>query len=139
MWRKIHSNRDPRDTLFSELKKEFNPYLFKGHKGMRSVLKNNPRFFFGSMIVLLLLSAVLSFTVFRHPDSKPKAAVKEHADPVGEGFSRIMMATGELRQTLQLKHTVDSLSAKKQLTSADSLALESALDRLRIIHTHSNQ
>ncbi|NCD68294.1 hypothetical protein [Mucilaginibacter agri] len=139
MWRKIHSNRDPRDTLFSELKKEFSPYLFKVHKGMRSVLKNYPRFFFGGMTASLLLSAVLSFTVFRHPDHKPQATIKERPDPVGEGFSRIMKATGELLQTLQLKHTVDSLTAKKQLTSADSLALDSALDCLRIIHTNANQ
>jgi hypothetical protein len=28
---KIHSNRDPRDTLFSELKKEFSVYVDKGN------------------------------------------------------------------------------------------------------------
>jgi hypothetical protein len=27
MWKRIHSNRDPRDTLYSEIRKEFGTYF----------------------------------------------------------------------------------------------------------------
>jgi hypothetical protein len=136
MWKRIHSNRDPRDTLFTELKNEFRPWLGKANESLVSATRSHPRFFFAAMIVLLLISFGLSFTIFRHPE-KPVPALAGHRDPVGDGFGQIMKATGQLRETLKLKQTVDSLSAKKQLSAADSLRLESALDRLRLIHPDS--
>jgi hypothetical protein len=134
MWTKIHSNRDPRDTLFTEINKEFRPWFAKAGSGISVAFKIHPRAFFGGMVFLLLASCVLSFTVFRHPDKPAAAPAKVRVNPVEDGFSRIMKATGQLRETLRLKQTVDSLSAKKQLTPADSLALNNALDRLRNIH-----
>jgi len=137
MWKKIHSNRDPRDTLYSELKKEFKPWFGKAGAGFATATKNYPKVFFGLMILLMLVSAGLSFTVFRHHEKTAAVSPARHSDPVGEGFSQIMKATGQLRETLKLKHTVDSLSAKRQLSGADSLQLDSALDRLRLIHPNS--
>ena len=32
MCKRLHSNRDPRDTVYSELKKEFSPYFGKADK-----------------------------------------------------------------------------------------------------------
>jgi hypothetical protein len=135
MWRKIHSNRDPRDTLFSELKKEFSPKLNSVRAGFLKVLAGYPKFFFGIMIVLMLVSAALSFTVFRHRE-KTAAAVpaKSRPSPVEDGFSQIMKTTGELQETISLKHTVDSLTSKKLLSRQDSLVLDSALNRLQHIH-----
>ncbi|MEZ2338418.1 hypothetical protein AB6735_22410 [Mucilaginibacter sp. RCC_168] len=92
-----------------------------------------PKFLFGCMIFLMALSLVLSFTVFHHPD-KVKITTVKKANPVEEGFDQIMQATGNIRETLHLKKMVDSISAKKQLTGADSALLDSALDRLSKIH-----
>lgn len=136
MWRRIHSNRDPRDTLFSELKKEFRPWFGNAHSRLLTATRNYPRAFFAIMTMLLLVSFGLSFTVFRHPE-KAAAEPLSHPDPVSDGFSQIMKATGRLRETLRLKQTVDSLSAKPQLSPSDSLRLEEALDRLRLLNPNS--
>lgn len=134
MWRKIHSNRDPRDTLYSELQKEFKPWFTKAWRCFSAALSDYPRFFFSGMVVLLLVSMVLSFTVFKHPEKAGAVPEKKHLNVVKDGFSQIMLATGQLRETLRLKNTVDSLAARKNLTRADSLLLDSALSRLQQIH-----
>jgi hypothetical protein len=133
MWRKIHSNRDPRDTLYSELQKEFSPYFTIIKNTGKRLAGTYPKFLFGCMIFLMVLSLVLSFTVFHHPD-KAKTIMVKNANPVEEGFDQIMQSTGNIRKTLHLKKMVDSISAKRQLTGADSALLDSALDRLSKIH-----
>jgi hypothetical protein len=133
MWRKIHSNRDPRDTLYREIRKEFGAYFSIAGSAGKRLAGAHPKFFFGCMIFLMALSLVLSFTVFRHPE-KSKVTVVKKVNPVEDGFSQIMRATGNIRETLQLKKIVDSLTAKKQLNAGDSALLENALDRLSKIH-----
>jgi hypothetical protein len=134
MWRKIHSSRDPRDTLYSELVKEFKP-RFAGFKiVLLTLLKGYPNFIFGLMVLLMLASVGLSFTVFRNREKVTAGTAKKAPDPVSDGFSQIMATSGRLRETLWLKHTVDSLASVKQLSPHDSLTLENALDRLRKIH-----
>lgn len=133
MWRKIHSNRDPRDTLYSELRKEFRPGVEKLITFCRELLSGNPKISFSLMLLLLLVSAALSFTVLRHPDSIKKKVAVQEPTIVSDGFSQIMQATGKLKETIRLKQTVDSLTAKKQLNAADSLLLDSVLSRLQQI------
>jgi len=133
MWKKIHSNRDPRDTLYSEIRKEFGAYFsIAGDAGQR-LIGAYPRYFFGCMIILMATSLVLSFTVFHHPE-KSKITVVKKVNPVEDGFNQIMQATGNIRETMKLKKVVDSLTAKKQLSAEDSTLLDSALDRLSKIH-----
>ncbi|NHA05491.1 hypothetical protein G7092_16900 [Mucilaginibacter sp. HC2] len=133
MWKKIHSNRDPRDTLYSEIRKEFGAYFNIAGDAAKRLAGAYPRFFFGCMVLLMALSFVLSFTVFRHPE-RAKAIAVEKVSPLEDGFSKIMQATGSIRETIQLKKLVDSLTAKKQLTGQDSTLLDSALDHLSKIH-----
>lgn len=132
MWKRIHSNRDPRDTLYSEIRREFGTYfILAGNSGMR-LLNKYPKFFYATMIVFLLASATLSFTLFRNRE-KPVATVTKKVNPVQDGFSQILAATRRIRETLDLKKVVDSLSRKKQLNARDSVTLDSALDRLQSI------
>lgn len=140
MWRKIHSNRDPRDTIYSELKKEFSPYFGKANSAGKNLLGHYPKFFFGCMVTLMLASLVLSFTVFRqHEPVHPHISVKKQSNPIQDGFTQIMETAGEIRKTLKLKHLVDSISTKNHLTPADSTSLDSALTQLQRIHNHQNQ
>ena len=133
MWKRIHSNRDPRDTLYSEIRKEFSSYFtIVANSGKRLAIAY-PKFLFGCMVLFMTVSMVLSFTLFRHRE-KAKPAVVKKVNPVEDGFNQIIQATGNIRETLHLKKLVDSLSAKKQLTTADSILLDSALDRLSKIH-----
>jgi len=134
MFRKLHSNRDPRDTLLSEINKEFRPYVRKAGTGLKSIINNHPRFLFTMMVINIVLSAVLSFTVFRH-QAPPPRVVKPQANPVSTGFDQIMRTGEKLKRSIALKRQIDSLTAKKQLSAADSLALEKALDTIQ----HLNQ
>jgi hypothetical protein len=135
MWKKIHSNRDPRDTIYSELQKEFSMYFEKAHAAGKSVLTRYPKFFFGGMVAVMLVSMALSFTLFRHPGAIKTSRSPQKVSPVQDGFSQILQATGKIRETLRLKHLVDSISAKKGLSGADSILLDSALNQLQRIHS----
>jgi hypothetical protein len=130
MFRKLHSNRDPRDTLLNEINKEFRPYIHKAGKGLTGLVNSHPRFLFTMMVINIVLSAVLSFTVFRQHVPPPKV-VKPQANPVSTGFDQIMRTGEKLKRTIGLKRQIDSLTAKKQLSAADSLALEKALDTIQ--------
>jgi hypothetical protein len=132
MWKKIHSNREPRDTLYSEIHREFNTYFGAAGNFFIRGLNAYPKVFFGLMMIFMLTSAALSFTVFRHPEAKV-VKVEKPVDPVGDGFSKILKTAGKIREGMLLRKMVDSLSAKKQLSSADSANLECALDSLEQI------
>ena len=130
MFRKLHSNRDPRDTLLSEINKEFRPYIHKAAKGLTGIVNSHPRFLFTMMVINIVLSVALSFTVFRQHAPPPKV-VKPQANPVRTGFDQIMRTGEKLKRTIGLKRQIDSLTAKKRLSAADSLALEKALDTIQ--------
>ena len=135
MFKRITSNRDPRDTLLSELKKEFGGYYSTAAGKGQHFVNRYPRFVFGSMIVLMLVSMGLSFTVFRNREVvvKKKLPVPQQNSPITTGFSQLIQTGEALRETIALKGQVDSLIAKKHLTKTDSATLEKALDRLQQI------
>ncbi|WDF55889.1 hypothetical protein [Mucilaginibacter sp. KACC 22063] len=140
MFKRIHSNRDPEDTLWKALHQEFSGYFEKAGQRFGSICLNHPRVIFGAMIGLLLFSCALSFTVFRHPgkssaarpamqDQQPNKLKSQH--PLDDGFNRILEAGSALKQTLALKGRVESTLAKGRLNHADSIWLEHALDTLQ--------
>ncbi|MEZ2334747.1 hypothetical protein AB6735_03895 [Mucilaginibacter sp. RCC_168] len=132
MWRKIHSNRDPKDTLYSEIYREFGTYFNTAGQVLKKILDAHPKIFLGLMIFLMVSSAALSFTVFRHPDSETKIVqVEKRVNPVGDGFSKILQTANKIKEGMRLKKVVDSLSSREKLSSADSTALENALDSLQ--------
>jgi len=139
MFRKIRSNRDPRDTVWTELRREFGPHFGKAKTSLAANANNHSKFIFWMMVINIALSAILSFTVFRHPDDAPrkKQPVKILA-PVSDGFSQAMQATQALSEMLHLKKAIDSLSGKQQLTAQDSVTLEKALDRFQQLNKQFN-
>ena len=136
MWKRIHSNRDPRDTLYSEVRKEFSPYFQLASNKARLLISRYSRMVYGMMIMLLLISAGLSFTMFRYHDKKRDINVRKAATPISAGFDRIIDAAAGIKETFALKKLVDSLTVQKALSSRDSLTLDSALDRLKAISKH---
>ena len=138
MWKRIHSNRNPQDTLYSELQKEFGSYFSAAGHRLRTIVSRKPKYAFSLMVILLTGSLVLSFTIFRQRDIRRlPPAVK--ASPVSEGFSELMNTTAKLRETIRLKAAIDRLSAKKQLTSADSARLSQTLDSLALVQQSLNR
>jgi hypothetical protein len=146
MFRKIHSNRDPGGTLGSEFKKEFAVYFETAGRFVRSVLERNPKGTLIGMAVCILISLVLSFTLFRKP---PKTAMQAGGTsptvrrpakmPVSDGLDQILATTSALQQTLIIKKRVEELLARPALTAADSTELERALDQLSQLQNHLNQ
>ena len=126
MFKKIHSDRDPRDTVFTELRREFAPHFGKAKKSLQQVAQSYPRFLFLMMVINISLSAILCFTVFRHKEAPPIKIVTPKFDNI------IAMGTA-IRKTIKLKRQVDSLMKKKSLSSADSTILLKDLDSLNHI------
>ncbi|GAA4339688.1 hypothetical protein GCM10023149_50550 [Mucilaginibacter gynuensis] len=131
MWKKLRSNRDPRDTLLSELKKEFGPYIIIGTIWLKRLLLTYPRCFFGGMVGLLAVSLLFSFTLFLHPGSKAKISTEQVSATADDSFSKIIAITGRMQETIVLKKTVDSLNRKPQLSAQDSARMIKTLQRLQ--------
>ena len=145
MFRKIRSNRDPGDTLVHEIKKEFHVYFEYAEGVLTAVIERHPRRILSIMVILMLLSFILSFTVFRHEQNgHVKALAKEvQTQPPStkgkpNGFEDLLETTSALRQTLDVRKEVESLLAKPKLTTADSAELVKALDRLGQLQQHIN-
>jgi hypothetical protein len=137
MFRKIRSNRDPRDTVFTELKREIGPHFAGVKTRLTASANNHSTFLFWMMVINISLSAILSFTVFRNREPPPKQAIRIAA-PVSDGFSQVMQASQAIGEMLRLKKAIDSLSSGKQLTAKDSLTLEKALDRFQQLNKQFN-
>lgn len=133
MFRKIHSNRDPRDTIVSELQKEFGKYWEAASRAFLGAVNSRPRWTFACMVTLLLLSVSFSFFYYKRETKPARHVEKLKVQPLNNGFDQILRAGEKLRATLRLKHVVDSITAKKTLTAKDSLTLDSALDRLQFL------
>ena len=133
MFRRIHSNRDPRDTLYSELKKEFSVYADKGNQFSKQLAAKYPRFLFSLMAALLLASAVLA--VILHPKMVPleKIKARPQSEVLNNGFDHILAAGAALGQTIRLRRQVDSITAEKVLNKSDSITLVRDLDSLQHI------
>ena len=129
MFRKIHSNRDPRDTVFTEIRREFSPYFEKARNAIRSSANRNPKFLYAIMVLSILVSIGLSLTVFRRPSPVKKMRIT--VAPVSDGYDKIMALGSAIKQTITIKKQVDSLLTKKSLSKQDSLALENDLDQLQ--------
>lgn len=137
MFRKIHSNRDPRDTLLSELRKEFSVYWLAVGASGKCLMARYPRSLFAAMSLLLLASIVFALFL-HHPPPKPRSKQSVSAKPLDDGFSRIRAAGRALGETIRLKKRVDSLLAKPSLSSLDSSGLVRDLDSLRHIRMQLN-
>src|ERR1700759_1076824 len=104
MFRKITSNRNPNDTLASEIKKEFRPFFDSFRARLQKIAHNYPRFLFAMMVINILLSVVLTTTVLkRHLPPAKKIVVTAPG-----GLDKIMMAGEKLKKTITLKREIDS-------------------------------
>lgn len=137
MWKRIHSNRDPQDTLFTELHKEFSGYFEFSGRVFKSMINKKPWWSWSLMLFLMTLSLILSFTVFRYKDM-PKANRPQKDMQVSAGFSQILTTTYQLRKVIGLKQQIDSLTARKSFSKADSVKLNLALDSLAAIQKSLN-
>jgi hypothetical protein len=133
MFRKIHSNRDPNDTILSELRKEFTIYFEKTSRTITQKMEKRPKLTLSAMVMLMFISAILCFTVFRNKEPIAKESKTVNVNPVSDGFGQILSVSSKIRQTLRLKHQVDSLTKKTTLSKQDSVLLLNDLNKLHQI------
>jgi len=142
MFKKINSKRDPNVTLWAAIRSEFGAYFERAGSCFGGFCARYPKGIFLGMVLLLLLSAALSFTLFRSPDRRPaahaalpqkQAAGRGYDVVFGDGFARILGTGAALQQTLFLRKRLEGLLAKDHLSAADSAALGKALDSLQAL------
>jgi len=134
MFPKIVSNREPGVTLGSELKKEFGAYFTGLADRGRKLLLRNPRQVFTFMIVLILFSGVMAFTIMRRPaklEVRPVVS-KTQAEPC---IGQIMAAAATIQSAWATEAQINDLLQKKTLDQNDSLILKQALLKLDILRS----
>jgi preprotein translocase subunit YajC len=126
MFRKITSNRDPDKTLGSELKKEFGIYYEQVIKRSRQVMEKYPRQIFSIMIMAILFSGVMAFTVMRE---QPKSVrqINVPSQNVTTGLGDIVSTANTLQALMATQKQVDLLLKKDTLSHSDSLTLNLAI------------
>ena len=139
MFKKIHSNRDPNATILKEIKAEFKPHFERCSNQITQILKKKPKLIFGLMISMLVLSAGLSFTILRKNVPAEKKIGNTSVNVVHDGFDQISTTATAIRQTIRLKQTIDSLTAKKNLSKRDSALLDSDLIKLEQLNKPSKK
>lgn len=132
MFRKICSNRDSRDTLYSELRKEFSGYFRKADDWFNNLCLAYPKAVYAGMVLLIIVSIGLSLTLFRPKPVVPVLlkAERKVAQPLPGGFGEVLGKAAAIQKSLAIKATVESLIAKDSLNRADSLVLEKSIDWL---------
>lgn len=124
MFKRIHSNRDPGTTVLSELRKEFAVYISRIRRAGQAIVKAHPRTTFTTMLISLIASGVMCFTIERNHE--PVKALPK-IDP---GFAKMNDAVQLIRRSMLVKRRIDSLTSQKKLSHQDSLILEKDLDTL---------
>ena len=130
MFKKIHSKRNPNDTLYSEIKKEFSGYFSKAGNETRSFTERYPKLLYGLMVLSIVVSISVVFALRKRPAPPPKVTIS----PVSDSFSQVLRLSAALKETLVLKKQVDSISRKQTLDKSDSAILLKDLDKLQQIN-----
>lgn len=133
MFRKIHSNRNPQDTLFTELRKTFAVYFNRVDLWFRNICLSYPRHVYSAMVVMLIFSIILSFTVFPGKpavEQKPPPLKTISAELPG-GFGQITQKALALQESMQIQQQIESLIARDSLSAQDSISLEKMVGRLQ--------
>ena len=133
MFRKIHSNRDPNSTIYSEIKNEFKIYFECCYQKITQILERKPKTSIGVMVMLMALSIIISFFILSNkkpPEKTGKTVSGNKVNTVSDGFRQILSTAATIKQGLALKHQIDSLANLRKLTTKDSQTLINELDKL---------
>lgn len=124
MSRKIHSNSQS-DTVV-----RIQRYFHRAQNYFRKLLHRYPLPIFAGMVVCILLSGTLAFTVMRvkEPEGIP---VFPKAPAIGADIeiAGVIQTYDALREVSEIQQVIQSIIEKDSLNAADSVLLISALKR----------
>ena len=140
MSRKTPSNPDPDTGKTGGIRQYFRQI---GAFARRSV-ERYPFHFLAGMLVCIIGSGILAFTVMRvnTPHALP-AFPKPPASGIGNGITDMMGTYGALQEVTALQDTIAAIIGKDSLDATDSIRLTDALKRFELIqqsiyHKNSN-
>lgn len=132
MFKKITSNRPPDTTLWAAFYREFGKYIDGSIARSKRFLETRPRAVFSVMVLSIIVSA--SWFLFL-PKEIPKKETLQLSmqQPLMDGMGGIVTTVSALKELLEIRTVLDTLMQKESLDSADSLLMESAIDRMQIL------
>ena len=138
MSRKTISEQDNQVTLFSELRKEFAAYFTLLSQRRNEFLQRYPRQVFTGMLICLVTSVVLAFSVMRQKKAPTPSGMGKAGVEMNSGLGEILNTGTALKEVLELQSQVEIILKKDSLNQADSLLLKAAFDRLESINSKLN-
>lgn len=126
MSKKMHSNNQtdlPAGTLLQR-------YCHRAQTCLRQMLHRYPFFIFAGMVICILLSGTLAFTVMRvkAPGGIP-VFPKVPALGMDIDIAGVIQSYDALREVSEIQQVIQSIIEKDSLGAADSIMLTSALKR----------
>lgn len=138
MFRKTTSDQDNQVTLISELKKELAVYIARFSLMRNRFLQKYPRQVFAAMLICMVTSVVLAFSVMRQQKIPAPSGMGKAGSEVASGMGQILSTGASLKEVLELQSQIGTILKKDSLDQADSLMLKEAFRRLESIHQKLN-
>lgn len=138
MSRKTTSEQDNQVTLLSELKKELAVYITRFSALRNRFLEKYPRQVFAAMLICMITSIVLAFSVMRHQKIPAPSGMGRAGSEVASGMGQILSTGASLKEVLELQGQIGAILKKDSLGQTDSLMLKEAFRRLESIHQKLN-
>lgn len=118
-----------RITILSELRNEFAAQISCLRIFSARFFSQYPKAIFSAMVLLMVSSLLLCFTLLR---TKPKKSGLENKalTNIGHGLSEIGTTVNSLEKALEMRAALKTMLAKDSLTSADSVLMAAMVSEL---------
>lgn len=123
MFRKTPFKSQRGISLIKALKSEFIPHLENLSAGFHPFLTRYRYALFGGMILIMLVSGVLSFTVLRKEKPGKLTLARLETAAAGPNLTGAITAYNELKQIAVIQDRIEALASKKLLSEQDSIQM----------------
>jgi hypothetical protein len=134
MLRKTHSS-EKNTTVFQELKKEFSPYVEIANNKAKVFMDWHAKIIFCIMILLIVVSFILTFFVFKPGFSNQSENFKKELYAIPEGlggeFSALQNLSSRAVIMVELKAEIERILSQQSISEEDSTYLEKAIEQLQ--------
>ncbi|MCX2584297.1 hypothetical protein [Pedobacter sp. MR22-3] len=121
-----------RITILSELRNEFAAQISFLRIFSARFFSQYSKTIFSAMVLLMVSSLLLCFTLLRTKPKKPGLENKALTN-IGHGLSEIGTTVNSLEKALEMRAALKTLLAKDSLTSADSVLMAAMVSELEKI------
>lgn len=123
-------------TILSELKNEFAGQISHFRTRSSHFFNQYPKSIFSAMVLLMVCSLLLCFTLLRTRPQKP-ALERKALTNISNGLSEIGSTVNSLQKALEMRAALKTMLAKDSLTSADSVLMAGMVSELEKIGERS--